>query len=171
MNYRDDIVYITLLEYNEERMPSYVKLAEDTGLSRQTVSRRVARLIEEGVLTVEDNIVFIEKEFNTEPSGARKKLEKDKFSTEAEIARLEKIEQLLMPQSPVIYAIVFDGVVKYVGVTKHFSARKGQHMRKRPFLQDSNFIILKYCGLGPSFEHERQLIKLLQPEWNIMSKG
>ena len=68
----------------------------------------------------------------------------------------------------VVYGIVSEGVVKYVGSTKHYQERIKEHILKRPFLTSNNFIILKRVELNERFSYEGVLIKILKPEWNIM---
>ena len=70
----------------------------------------------------------------------------------------------------VVYAIVYEGKIRYVGCSNRFEARRRQHKEKRPFLTDDNFIIM-YDNVGKNlFAMERELIRILQPEWNIMLK-
>ena len=68
----------------------------------------------------------------------------------------------------VIYAIVVDGIVKYIGTSSRFEKRISEHIRNRSFLTKENFIILKDDVGKDSFFIENQLILLLQPEWNKM---
>lgn len=60
MGYNIDKVYLILRDkYNGKPMPTSVKLAEETGLSRQTVSRRLKKLIESKSIMEKDGLVFI----------------------------------------------------------------------------------------------------------------
>lgn len=60
MSYNMDKVYLLLRDkYNGKRMPTSVKMAEETGLSRQTVSRRLKKLIESKSIIEKDGLIFI----------------------------------------------------------------------------------------------------------------
>lgn len=60
MSYNMDKVYLLLRDkYNGKHMPTSVKMAEETGLSRQTVSRRLKKLIESKSIIEKDGLVFI----------------------------------------------------------------------------------------------------------------
>ena len=69
-----------------------------------------------------------------------------------------------------IYGIVIDGVLEYVGSTNNLELRKKQHILRRPFLKDENFIILKKLSSQDKLDEEKSNIKLYNPEWNIVSK-
>ena len=69
-----------------------------------------------------------------------------------------------------IYGIVIDGVLEYVGSTNNLELRKKQHISRRPFLKDENFIILKKLSSQDKLDEEKLNIKLYNPEWNIVSK-
>ena len=77
-----------------------------------------------------------------------------------------------LSRNEVIYGIVSEGIVKYVGCTQNYEKRMKQHIKKRPFLSCNNFIILKQIDNKDvnRFDYEKILIQLLQPEWNIASK-
>ena len=60
MSYNMDKVYLLLRDnYNGKRMPTSVKMAEETGLSRQTVSRCLKKLIESKFVMEKNGLVFI----------------------------------------------------------------------------------------------------------------
>ena len=75
-----------------------------------------------------------------------------------------------LDQNMVVYGIISEGIIKYIGSTKNYEERKKQHILKRPFLTPSNFVILKQITENDRFTLERELIHIIQPEWNIMSK-
>lgn len=155
MNSNVDIVYSTLLkEYDGEKMPTYTELAERTGLSRQTVSKIVKKLFEEEQIFRKNGLIYITTHY-----------------IDDEIVEVDNsLEELLKTVSPVIYGIVVQGELKYVGSTENLKSRMIEHINKRPFLTQKNFIVLKYCGLKPRFEQEAEVIATLNPPWNIMSK-
>ena len=43
-------------------------------------------------------------------------------------------------------------------------------MRKRPFLNANNFIVLKEVEPKEKLKVEKEFIKIFNPEWNDMSK-
>lgn len=151
MNSNVDMVYSTLLkEYDGEKMPTYKELAERTGLSRQTVSKIVKKLFEEEKIFRKNGLVYATAQYIDE--------------------EIIDEEELLKPVCPVIYGIVVQGELKYVGSTESLKNRMIDHISKRPFLTKKNFVILKNCGLKPRFKQEAEVIAALNPPWNIMSK-
>ena len=73
------------------------------------------------------------------------------------------------PAGTIVYGIMSEGKIKYVGSSKNFYERIKQHIRKRPFLEEKDFVILKEVPYNQNrFNYELELIHLLQPEWNIM---
>ena len=152
MNSNVDMVYSILLkEYDGEKMPTYKELAERTGLSRQTVSKIVKKLFEEEKIFRKNGLVYATAQYIDE-----------------EI--IDEEEELLKPVCPVIYGIVVQGELKYVGSTESLKNRMIDHINKRPFLTKKNFVVLKNCGLKPRFKQEAEVIAALNPPWNIMSK-
>lgn len=156
MNSNVDMVYSTLLkEYDGEKMPTYKELAERTGLSRQTVSKIVKKLFEEEKIFRKNGLVYITAQY----------IDEEIVDEDA-----DPLEELLKPVCPVIYGIVVQGELKYVGSTESLKNRMIDHINKRPFLTKKNFVVLKNCGLKPRFKQEAEVIAALNPPWNIMSK-
>ena len=59
MSYNMDKVYLLLRDkYNGKPMPTAIRLAEETGLSRQTVSRRIKKLMESNSVMEQGGCVF-----------------------------------------------------------------------------------------------------------------
>lgn len=186
-----DKIYLTLLAfYDNKLMPSYTALGKQTGVTRQTVAKRVNQLIQEGIIAInEERILLVKNEEQLDKEYLKSVLEKEHNILAIQMA-LNEIPQSqinvyktakqlsVSPQTiysniearGIVYGIVSEGIIKYVGSTKHFEERIRQHIKKRPFLERKNFIILKEIDLDNRFDYEKQLIKILQPEWNIMSK-
>lgn len=89
-------------------------------------------------------------------------VDKTELAKELEVSR----SSLYLDTHKVIYAIISEGKIKYIGTTSHYEDRIAQHIKKRPFLTPSNFIIL--VDNVNKFDIELDLIHLLQPEWNQM---
>lgn len=71
----------------------------------------------------------------------------------------------------VVYGIVSEGKIKYVGTSNNFQDRINKHINKRPFLEKKDFVILKEVNFNQNrFNYELELIHLLQPEWNVLGK-
>lgn len=150
----DDSVYLLLLKYDNQKMPSYTFIAKELGCTRQTVSKKVKNLIDQGLIKLSDDKII-----------KVKKIEEEVIITEAENDNSE-----IILKEYVIYGIVSEGKLKYVGSTGCFKQRIYQHTSIRPFLTRNNFIILKIVSRKERYSKERELIKALSPEWNIMSK-
>ena len=186
-------VYLTLLAfYNGQKMPSYTQLGVKTGLTRQTASKKVQELIEQQLIQIDNNILNVSntmdidvdllRDILTQHPGInavelKKQLIKQEEAVESSVIDLAK--ELHMSRSAiynyqhtkmVVYGIISEGIIKYIGSTKNYEERIKQHMLNRPFLSRNNFIILKEITDNDRFLHERVLIQILQPEWNIMSK-
>lgn len=186
-----DNVYLTLLAfYRNQKMPSYSELGRKIGLTRQTVSTRVKKLIQDKIIELdEDNNVIILEEIDVDKDLLRQILTETpnidvvdlNFRLNGQLKEVDSVYDLSdlidVPTSTiyanknsecVVYGIVSEGVVKYVGSTKHYQERIKEHILKRPFLTSNNFIILKRVELNERFSYEGVLIKILKPEWNIM---
>ncbi len=186
-----DNVYLTLLAfYRNQKMPSYSELGRKIGLTRQTVSTRVKKLIQDKIIELdEDNNVIVLEEIDVDKDLLRQILTETpnidvvdlNFRLNGQLKEVDSVYDLSdlidVPTSTiyvnknsecVVYGIVSEGVVKYVGSTKHYQERIKEHILKRPFLTSNNFIILKRVGLNERFSYEGVLIKILKPEWNIM---
>ena len=186
-----DNVYLTLLAfYRNQKMPSYSELGRKIGLTRQTVSTRVKKLIQDKIIELdEDNNVIVLEEIDVDKDLLRQILTETpninvvdlNFRLNGQLKEVDSVYDLSdlidVPTSTiyanknsecVVYGIVSEGVVKYVGSTKHYQERIKEHILKRPFLTSNNFIILKRVELNERFSYEGVLIKILKPEWNIM---
>ena len=181
-------VYLTLLAYYDgDEMPSFIELGKKIGISRQTASTKVKELLNENIIALNDNdIVIVANDLNIDknelrtylamtetfsPQGLKEHLfgvatTQKKQAKELDVSRAS----LYLSQHTVVYGIHSEGKIKYIGTSSHFEDRIQQHIKKRPFLTPANFIILVDNSGVQSHDIERELIHLLQPEWNIMSK-
>lgn len=88
---------------------------------------------------------------------------KTQLAKELDISRAS----LYLDNHTVVYGIQSEGKIKYIGTTSHYEDRIAQHIKKRPFLTPSNFLILvEDIGNNNKFNIELNLIHLLKPEWN-----
>ena len=186
-----DSVYLTLLAfYNYDRLDSYEKLGKRCGMSRQTASKRVKQLIDKGLVSIDERKCFVvkneldidvyllQKVLNSDPGltpvALKEKLFSIKENNAANAAEKLNVSKSTvyhyLDQNMVVYGIISEGIIKYIGSTKNYEERKKQHILKRPFLTPSNFVILKQITENDRFTLERELIHIIQPEWNIMSK-
>ena len=182
-------VYLTLLAYYDgDEMPSFTDLSKQIGISRQTASTKVKELINTHIITLDDNdILSVSNDLNINVNDLRAYLEmtdcfnpqglkEHLFGVSAKTQKRQAKEldvsrsSLYLSQHSVVYAIHSEGKIKYIGTSTHFEDRIQQHIKKRPFLTPANFIILVDNSNIQGHDIERELIHLLQPEWNIMSK-
>ena len=181
-----DKVYLMLLAfYNNKRMPTYEKLGQQIGLSRQTVSARIKKLIEEKiVIQDEEKIIMVNnplnidvdllKDYLLEHNDDFNAIELNKILFEVNMSKKEIGKQLQMSRGTtykkrrqVVYGITDnEGVLKYVGVTDYYDERVRQHIKKRPYLNQKNFIILLDDVGNSKYDIENILITMLKPEWN-----
>lgn len=181
-------VYLTLLAYyDQKKMPSYVELGEKVGISRQTASTRTKELFDEGLIEKSDNKIVVQNKLNIDvlllksyldnnrfdPVELKQLLFEDNEQTKTNLAKELGISRasIYLDQHTVVYAICSEGKIKYIGTTTHYEDRINQHIKKRPFLTPSNFIVLVDNILGSGYNTELELIHLLQPEWNIVGKS
>ena len=181
-------IYLTLLAYyNNEKIPSFVKLGNKVGVTRQTASSRVKELTTSKLVVVDDNNnIFVENPLNIDVKKLRCYLDattdfdpvelkillfpplegeeviKTKLAQDLGISRAS----LYLDKHSVVYAICSEGRIKYIGTTKHYEDRIAQHIKNRPFLTPANFIILVDDVSKNGFNIELDLIHLLKPEWN-----
>ena len=169
-----DNVYLTLLAfYRNQKMPSYSELGRKIGLTRQTVSTRVKKLIQDKIIELdEDNNVIVLEEIDVDKDLLRQILTETpnidvvdlNFRLNGQLKEVDSVYDLSdlidVPTSTiyvnknsecVVYGIVSEGDVKYVGSTKHYQERIKEHILKRPFLTSNNFIILKRVELNERF--------------------
>ena len=189
-------VYLYLLAfYDDELMPSAVRLANEIGITRQTVGKRLKELKEEGYIVIEDRIVQVDNTYNLNKTKLKEFLklhpnytlkalvsellleEEDLEWSELKISKKLKVSQKTLENESgkdcdkcIVYGILSEGIIKYVGSTDNFELRKDQHMRKRPFLNANNFIVLKEVEPKEKLKVEKEFIKIFNPEWNDMSK-
>lgn len=185
-----DRVYLTLLAfYNYDRIDSYEKLGQKCGISRQTASKKVKQLIDKELVSIDErkcivvkneldiDVRLLQKILNSDPNINAIELKEKLFSIKENIIDIAEEFNVsrstvyhYLSQDMVVYGIVSEGMIKYIGSTKNYEERMKQHILKRPFLTPSNFIILKQITENDRFTLERELIHIIQPEWNIMSK-
>ena len=184
-------VYLTLLAfYNGGKMPKYTTLSKQIGITRQTVSTKVNKLKEQGIISVDDNGILSIKNINdldiellksiliSNPNINSIDLQIElfglKYKNAYDLAEKTGISVNSiynnLDSEIVVYGIISEGVVKYVGSTKHYDERIKEHIRKRNFLSRENFIILKKVELNDRFNYEKTLIQILKPEWNVIGK-
>lgn len=185
-----DRVYLTLLAfYNYDRIDSYEKLGQKCGISRQTASKKVKQLIDKELVSIDErkyivvkneldiDVRLLQKILNSDPNINAIELKEKLFSIKENIINIAEEFNVsrstvyhYLSQDMVVYGIVSEGMIKYIGSTKNYEERMKQHILKRPFLTPSNFIILKQITENDRFTLERELIHIIQPEWNIMSR-
>lgn len=101
-------------------------------------------------------------------------IELNKILFEVNMSKKEIGKQLQMSRGTtykkrrqVVYGITDnEGVLKYVGVTDYYDERVRQHIKKRPYLNQKNFIILLDDVGNSKYDIENILITMLKPEWN-----
>ena len=182
---RNKVYLILLANYNQKKIPSFIELGKLTDLTRQTASNKVKELVEKGLISLDDNnIVTVLNPLNINVADLRSYLEMAQsfnpqelkeclFGLSSETIKNQAKElkmsrtSLYLDDNGVVYGIVSEGKIKYIGTSAHFEYRIQQHIKKRPFLKPSDFVIL---AENKSFNIEKELIHLLEPEWNIMSK-
>lgn len=182
-------VYLYLLAfYDGCPLPPSTVLAKQIGITRQTVSKKYKELQENGIISITPSeTIIIKNEYNIDknilktflqnnsnytyesllfvlnlPFNSRKEIE-EKYGVSS--VKTLKNEETKDSNFCYIYGIAVNGELEYVGSTNNFEIRKKQHILRRPFLKDENFIILKKL----SFQ-DKLNIKLYNPEWNIVSK-
>lgn len=184
--------YLFLLAYyNEEKMPSYQTLGEKIGMSRQTVSKKIKELENDKYIEIDnEGYVFVDNSLNILEDELRIILEKNNYKiedivklvedsekyTKTELARKLHMSRMALyqeetkPDFCVVYGIISEGILKYIGSSDRYDERIKEHILKRPFLTRDNFCVLQMCSSKDMLNIEKRLIKTLQPEWNIMSK-
>lgn len=186
-------VYLYLLAfYDKCTLPPTTALAKQIGITRQTVSKKYKELQDIGVLNIDDSkIISIKNEYNINKDqlkdflinnsnysyetllkalglllGTRKEIE-EKYGISVKTLKNEETKNT---EYCYIYGIIMNEELEYIGSTNNFELRKKQHIIKRPYLKDENFIILKKLPFQEKLEEEKLNIKIYNPEWNEMSK-
>lgn len=186
-------VYLYLLAfYDSCPLPPSTVLAKQIGITRQTVSKKYKELKDTGIITITPSkTIIVKNEYNIDKNVLKNFLQNNSnytyetllsilslpFNNRKEIeekygisVKTLKNEETKDNNFCYIYGIVTDGVLEYVGSTNNFEVRKKQHILRRPFLKDENFIILKKLSSQDKLDEEKLNIKLYNPEWNIVSK-
>ena len=186
-------VYLYLLAfYDGCPLPPSTVLAKQIGITRQTVSKKYKELKDTEIITITPSeTIIVKNEYNIDKNVLKNFLQNNSnYSYEALLSILKlpfnnrkeieekygisvktlKNEETKDDNFCYIYGIVIDGVLEYVGSTNNLELRKKQHILRRPFLKDENFIILKKLSLQDKLDEEKLNIKLYNPEWNIVSK-
>ena len=159
-------------------MPSFVQLGKDVGISRQTASNKFKELVAQNLIELSDNnVVLVNNPLNIDVDILRYYLDthenidlvelkealfgvsidRNALIKELNIAR----SSLYLDKTKVVYGIISEGKIKYIGTTEHLKDRIQQHIKKRPFLTPANFIILKDEVGKNNFNIELNLIHLL----------
>ena len=186
-------VYLYLLAfYDGCPLPPSTVLAKQIGITRQTVSKKYKELKDTEIITITPSeTIVVKNEYNIDKNVLKNFLQNNSnYSYEALLSILKlpfnnrkeieerygisvktlKNEETKDDNFCYIYGIVINGVLEYVGSTNNLELRKKQHILRRPFLKDENFIILKKLSSQDKLDEEKLNIKLYNPEWNIVSK-
>ena len=186
-------VYLYLLAfYDGCPLPPSTVLAKQIGITRQTVSKKYKELKDTEIITITPlETIVVKNEYNIDKNVLKNFLQNNSnYSYESLLSILKlpfnnrkeieekygisvktlKNEETKDDNFCYIYGIVIDGVLEYVGSTNNLELRKKQHILRRPFLKDENFIILKKLSSQDKLDEEKLNIKLYNPEWNIVSK-
>ena len=186
-------VYLYLLAfYDGCPLPPSTVLAKQIGITRQTVSKKYKELKDTEIITITPSeTIVVKNEYNIDKNVLKNFLQNNSnYSYESLLSILKlpfnnrkeieekygisvktlKNEETKDDNFCYIYGIVINGVLEYVGSTNNLELRKKQHILRRPFLKDENFIILKKLSSQNKLDEEKLNIKLYNPEWNIVSK-
>jgi DNA-binding transcriptional ArsR family regulator len=194
-NYLTNELYLYLVLYSDTISKiNFSDIAKKTGKTRQSISKYYKILLEENMITQEDNniivdnryelnkaeINFIRETFNIYPATYIAYIiykERYPFETDESISRRlgvsrKKIDLYLadMKQNGkmknYIYAIIQNQKIMYIGSTCCLNMRMEQHCRKRQFLKEKDFIILEECNKNNRFEREAYYRRKYLPELN-----
>ncbi len=186
-------VYLYLLAfYDGCHLPPSTVLARQIGITRQTVSKKYKELKDTEIITITPSeTIIVKNEYNIDKNVLKNFLQNNSnysyetllsilklpFNNRKEIeekygisVKTLKNEETKDDNFCYIYGIVINGILEYVGSTNNLELRKKQHILRRPFLKDENFIILKKLSSQDKLDEEKLNIKLYNPEWNIVSK-
>lgn len=166
-----------LVKYNGVKKPSFVQLGKELNITRQTASTQYKKLVDEKIVAEnEEGKIFVSNPLNvsiTDIARCNDYKELKKAVIYNNTCREYNIENTsdFTPMGSVVYGIISEGKIKYVGTSKNLQDRIDRHINKRPFLERKDFIILKEVNSNENkFNYELELIHLLQPEWNILGK-
>lgn len=185
---RNKIYLILLAYYNNEKMPTYTKLGELAGMTRQTAQKKVAQLINDQLISVGIDSIEVVNKLNLNIE-----ILKNYLDTNNDFDPIA-LKMLLFPQHydsrksagedlgysregtyqlphGIVYGIISEGKIKYIGTTKHFERRIKEHIKKRPFLKPEDFCILVDDVGSKGYNVELELIHILDPEWNQAGKA
>lgn len=181
-----------LLYYNEDNKTyTYSSLAKEIGWNRQTVSKYFKELEKEGIIEKKGSYISVKNIYNLNLEKLKQLYESN--LTDKKI--IETLDKSLHPKSAIeyynedvpvlkpynemfdkygtinyiIYAIIQEHRIVYIGSTENIKTRIQQHCQKRKFLTSKDFIILEE-GLGSRYQREKYYIRLFNPEWNIALK-
>lgn len=173
-------LYLYLLaNYNGAVKPSFVELSKKLDMTRQTISIHYKKLVSDGVVLEDGKKITVTNPLNISIVELRQALDSGVFDEKkfkqmilyqnARRAYIIEDSSEFTPAGTIVYGIMSEGKIKYVGSSKNFYERIKQHIRKRPFLEEKDFVILKEVPYDQNrFNYELELIHLLQPEWNII---
>lgn len=192
-----DKIYLYLLAfYNLHTKPTYIQLAEELKITRQTVSAKFKNLLDAKIIKIKKEngkqLLFIENPLNLKENKLQKYFIENnndiinfkdfinKMCDELSILELDVqklIDQLHISKSTyyenkenIVYGIIYNHELKYVGKTCNYERRVREHIKTRPFLTEENFIVLlKTKSINPN-KVEKYLIEILNPEWNTVNR-
>lgn len=192
-----DKIYLYLLAfYNLHIKPTYTQLAEELKITRQTASVKFKNLLDTEIIKIKKEngkqLLFVKNPLNLKENKLQEYFIKNNNdiinfkeflsqicdeSLNLKINTQEMINQLHVSNSTyyenkenIVYGIIYNHELKYIGKTDNYKRRMNQHIKIRPFLTEENFIILsKTENINPN-TIERYLIEILNPEWNIVNR-
>lgn len=182
-------VYLTLLSfYDGGKMPTITELSRNAGVSRQTTSKYLKRLIDEGIVITHRDFIEVKNDLNLNVRKITDYLCENIYRFDAiqlynklyednHLSRREIGEKLGMARQTiyndncnVVYGIVYNSELKYIGSTCHYKQTCQQLIREDKFpveLTQENFIVLLDNIPNPYME-ALNLVREIQPEWNIV---
>jgi hypothetical protein len=195
---KDEIYLYLLAFYNLHTRPTYVQLAEELKMTRQTISTKFKNLLNTNIILLKKEkgkqILVIKNPLEINVKKIREYFEQNNnyianyqdfiyyindycYNNRKQVNNRQIIKKLKMSKQTyynhkeaILYGIIYENELKYIGQTYTYKHRIHQHISNRPFLSEENFIILKKDIQGDPHEIERYLIEVLNPEWNIMNK-
>lgn len=169
---KNKVYLYLLLLYNGKIMPGHSELGRRIGCTRQTVAKKIAELLDNNIINInEHKEVKVENVLNLNVYELKEVLkELGNEVSDDEIFDKDKDKEIkeLLNKESVLYGIIVDGELKYVGCTDRYEDRMFEHIKKRNFLTKNNFVILNKENNRNKFAVEKELIHMLKPEWNLM---